>query len=132
MNKQKVCLFLVVFFISLIAKSQQQEAKDSIAYNLKAKLINAKPTSPGCGIFAWAVGQKFEVIESNSYLKPGSTIIIIQPCPELLGANFLKNGSTYSIKMGRGNNAPFSFIVINDFEKDKFPIMWCREIKLAE
>lgn len=132
MKKQKIIFYLVFVFAYLTTKSQNPEAKDTTVLSLKAKLISSITNSPGCGVYAWAVAQKYEVLESNNYLNPKSIIIVLQPCPELLGKNFLKNGNVYSLLLSKENLDPFSYLVVNPFKKKKFPIMWCREIILAE
>jgi hypothetical protein len=132
MSQQKICFFIFAFLISLDGNSQNSETNDTVIYKLKAKLVNARPNPPGCGVIAWANAQKFEVIESNYPLPKGSKIIIIQPCPEFLGIDFFKNKKNYLITFGKHNNAPFGYTIINEFEKEKLPTVWCREIILAE
>jgi len=68
----KFFLFILGLLISTGLLSQQVENIDTSIYTLKAKLLKAEPLPPHCGIMAWAMAQKFKIIESSFY--PVTTI----------------------------------------------------------
>ena len=108
--------FLLILIFSLQSKTQQLENQDTIIHDIKVKLIKPESPPPDCGIFAWALAQKFEILESNfSVLETGFKIVLIQPCPEFLGNNFFIKGRIYEVKIAYISEAPFYYTVINNY-----------------
>jgi hypothetical protein len=128
----KLLFLLYLLYTTSNVHSQNAEVKDTAVYFIKARLIEKTSLPPGCGVFAWAIAQKFEIIESAIPEIKSGNVIIVQPCPEFLGKGFFKRRKTYTILVGRNNDAPFSFGIANKYDKEKIPVFWSREIKLAE
>lgn len=128
MQKLKIYAFIFLLTLSLSAHSQT----DKPIYTVKAKLLRSEPLPAHCGYVAWALAQKFEIIESNIPEISKGIILIIEPCPEFQGKNFFTQNTTYNIIIEKDNDAPFSYVVINNFEKNKIPTFWSRDIKKAE
>lgn len=122
-----------IFFltISLLFFQESFSQSDSTLHTLKVRLIKAQPNPPGCGVVAWALTQKFEIIESDFLLmKPGYSILLNQPCPDFFGADYFRRNRTYIVKVAKDSGDPFSYTVINNYEKEKLPLFWIREIQL--
>ena len=117
--------------ISLVGFTQNNISNDATTYSVKAKLVKAINLPPGCGILAWAVAQKFEIIKSSIPEINSGFVVVIEPCPEIPGKNFFKKNKIYSISVGRNNNAPFNYVFQNNYEKEKLPTFWSRKINLV-
>lgn len=128
----KVILFILSLWISMGAWSQNATAKDTNTYIVKGQLIEALPLTPDCGIIAWALALKFEILQSEIPGLKSDALVIIQPCPEFLGKDFFKKNKTYLVSVGRNNNASFGYTIVNKYEKEKLPAFWSRTIKLVD
>jgi hypothetical protein len=105
---------------------------DSTEYILKVRLTKAQHHPPDCGIFAWALAQKFEVAESNlTEIKPSAFVLLNEPCPEFLGYNFFITSKLYKVWVTKKNRAPFTYMVISDYKKEKLPVFWIQKIELV-
>lgn len=116
--------------VSLKGLAQTSLTKDTSTYFLKARLVETVSLPPGCGGFAFALAQKFEIIRSEIPGYSSGILVIIQPCPDIWAKSFFKKGEAYIISAARNNDAPFDYIVSNKYEKEKLPTFWSREIKL--
>ncbi|TAL46707.1 MAG: hypothetical protein EPN92_05660 [Chitinophagaceae bacterium] len=126
----KIFILLLSLFLSSRIFSQEKVVSDTSLYIFKAKLIKVEPLPPHCGIFAFALAQKFEIIESNfSPVKPRFIVLLIQPCPEFLGKNFFLKNRVYYLQVSQVNNAPFSYIIMNSYKTEKLLSFWIRDIK---
>jgi hypothetical protein len=124
----KSLLSIVLILATEVACSQEIQWTDTTSYRIKATLIKAEKLSPDCGIIAWALAQRFKIIESDHpYLKPNYSAVLIQPCPELIGRNFFIAGSDYEITVSRNLAAPFGYSVINNFKRNLFTF-WIKSI----
>ena len=93
--------------------------------------MKAEPNPPHCGVIAWALTQKFEILESNfGVLKPKHSVLLNEPCPEFLGNNFFITNRIYEAKITEKSNAPFVYAIINNHEKENLPTFWIQEIKI--
>jgi len=125
--KVLICLTALFQFNSVFC--QIQETSDTNHYHFKVKLLKEEKNTPGCGVFAWALIQEFEVIESDfKPIKPNFHIQLIQPCPEFLGHAFFQKKSIYSALVGLSNDAPFGYNLIGSPSKI-LPIFWIRTIE---
>jgi len=97
-------------------------------YKLTGKLVEALPLTPHCGIFAFAIVQKFEIISTTYPDSNQKFILLIQPCPEFLGKNFFNTGEIYDMDIAT-NSGNIDYIYTNDYEEEKLSILWIREIK---
>lgn len=119
----QLCLFPVCVFAQTPTKT------DSSKYTFKCKLIECVPFPPGCGVIAWALVQKYEVLETNY---PGYTnkyVLIIQPCPEFIGKEFFKKNHSYKILAATNSGVAFDYLVQNRYKMEKLPMFWCKKIE---
>ena len=127
----KIFTAILTLLISLQSFSQQTEIKDTSTFRLKVKLIKADPLPAGCGVFAFALAQKFQVIEGSfGPIKPKMVILLIEPCPEFLGEGFFVKDRIYNVKVSSNSGAPFQYLVRNAYDKENFLCFWVRDIKL--
>jgi hypothetical protein len=98
-------------------------------YSFTGKLVKAVRLTPGCGRIAWAIVQKFEVINTTFPNYNNKYVLIIQTCPEFLKKDFFKKKKIYEISVATNSGVTFSYVVVNSYEKEKLPIFWTREIK---
>lgn len=125
-------LFSLFFsIISLMMFSQNGNTKDTATYTITVKLSKTEIPPAHCGVFAWALAQKFEVVKNESAGINPSHIIIIEPCPEFLGKDFFKKDQLYSVIIGKNSDAPFDYIIVG-YTNKKLPSYWSREIHLAK
>ncbi len=123
---------ILLTVLCLINAWESFSQNDSALHSLKVKLIKAEPSTPHCGVIAWALTQKFEIIESDfSYMKPKYPILLNKSCPEFLGPEYFITNRVYLVKVAENSGAPFGYSVINNYQKEKLPIFWIREIKLV-
>ena len=98
-------------------------------YSFTGKLVKAVPLTPDCGTIAWAIVQKFVVINTTFPNYSNKYVLIIQTCPEFLKKDFFQKGKTYEISVATNSGVTFSYAVINSYKKEKLPTFWTREIK---
>lgn len=122
---------LCLLITNLVMYSQNTDNKDTTTFLLTARLTKAEALPAHCGIFAWAVAQKFEIAKSEIPGINSGYVIIIEPCPEFLGKDFFKPNKLYTVSVGKYNDASFDYIVVGVSEK-KLPVFWSREIKLVQ
>jgi hypothetical protein len=123
----RILFTAVCIFIMLQSFSQN----DSTFHTLKVRLIKAEQGTPHCGLMAWALAQKFEILESDSYyMKPDSRIILINACPEFLGQGYFVTNRIYNVKVSHNSHAASLYNVINRYSKEYLPIFWIEEIKI--
>lgn len=110
---------------------QSFSQNDSTFHILKVRLIKAEQGTAHCGFMAWALAQKFEILESDSYyMKSSYRIILIQPCPELLGQGYFLTNRIYTVKISQNSNAASLYTVTNKYAKENLPLYWIKEIKV--
>ena len=123
----KKFIFIPIVFLITSVYSQLPEVPDTTTYTIKAKLLKAEGHPPHCGVIAWALAQKFEIIESDFDIpKPKFQCLLIQTCPEFLGENYFVKNKIYNLKVTKKSMTPFSYTVINPYEKDNLLIFWIR------
>ena len=128
----KIFFFILFLFISSGLLSQEIKSADTTIYTIKAKLLKAEPLPAQCGVMAWAMPQKFIIIESNyPPIKPNFIIVLIQPCPEFLGKGYFIKNRIYDIKVAQTSGAPFGYAIFSTFKIDRFLSFWIRDIKLG-
>ena len=128
MGLKKSILITAFLFLSLHFFSQT----DSSSPYLKVRLLKAEKKPAGCGLFAWALTQKFEILESSSaILNPKDIILLIEPCPEGLGNSFFIANHFYKVWIKNESDALFKYIVINNYVKEKLPSFWIQKIEVA-
>jgi len=98
-------------------------------YSFTGKLVKAVPLTPGCGKIAWAIVQKFEVINTTFPNYDSKYVLIIQTCPEFLKKDFFQKGKIYEVSVATNSGVTYSYAVINSYEKEKLPTFWTRQIK---
>ncbi len=110
---------------------QSFSQNDSTYYTLKVRLLKAEANPPHCGVIAWALVQKFEILESNfKVLKPEHSVLLCEPCPEFLGNKYFMTNRIYEVKVTQKNSASFGHVSINSYEKEKLPSFLIQEIKI--
>lgn len=113
-----------------MAFSIQAASQADTTYTMTVKLVKVEYPPAHCGIFAWALTQKFQIIKSDfSLMKPGYPVLLNQPCPEFLGEGFFLKDQTYKVVVATTNNAPFGYTVVNN-TKSNLPILWVRTIEV--
>lgn len=98
-------------------------------YIFKCKLTEEVQFPPGCGIVAWALVQKFEVVETDCPGYNNKFVLIIQPCPEFTGQAFFKKGRIYKARVATNSGVTFGFSIVNKYKQETVPIFWSREIE---
>jgi hypothetical protein len=101
----------------------------ALKYRFTGKLVKAVPLTPSCGIIAWAIVHKFEVLTTTFPNYGKKYVLIIQTCPEFLKENFFQKGIIYEIDVATNSGVTFGYSVINNYEKEKLPIFWTRKIE---
>ena len=118
-----------VLLSSMICFSQ----KDSANITITIKLIKAEPPTPHCGIIAWAVKHKAEIIESAmKFLSPHDTILLLQPCPELFRIGYLKTNQFYKATLNKTSGAKFDYTITGELINEKLPKYWIRNIEISD
>ncbi|MCX6320165.1 MAG: hypothetical protein NTW29_22990 [Bacteroidetes bacterium] len=118
-------LFASLLFCQLVFA--QPAAK---TYTLSARLLKAEKLPPLCGVFAWALTQKFSIEKSdNPGMNNGLTVLLNQPCPESAGDNFFVAGQLYEMQVQSENTAPISYTIINNYSKEQLPTLWIVDIR---
>ena len=98
-------------------------------YSFTGRLVKAVPLTPDCGTIAWAIVQKFEVINTTFPNYDNKYVLVIQTCPEFLKKDFFQKGKIYEMSVATNSGVTFSFAVINSYEKEKLPTFWTRQIE---
>lgn len=98
-------------------------------YVFKVKLVNPVVSTPHCGFIAFAVVLKFQVLLTNYPNYNQQYVLLIQPCPEFLKQGFFEAGRVYDLDVATNSGVTFGFTLVNNFEKEKLPTFWIREIK---
>ena len=120
--------FLLVFFLFFATTSFSQNDSSSII--LKVRLIKVEPSPPPCGTVAWALTQKFEVIESNvNTIQPKQFVLLNQPCPADITRNYFAAGHLYKVKIAKTSGAPSGYTLLNEYSKESLPVFWIRDIE---
>jgi hypothetical protein len=101
-------------------------------YIFNVKLENKPVLSPDCGIIAWATAIKYKVLNTDYPNFKGDYILILEPCPELKGKFFFSKGMFYKIKASKNSSANFGYSIINNYKKEKLPILWSRSTELLK
>ena len=94
-----------------------------------ARLYEGFNSSANCGVIATAYAYKFRVIQTDLKDLKDKSIVIIQPCPELLGNGFFKTGEIYKILIGEKN---MDYIISNSYQKEDLHTFWSKEISLVK
>lgn len=129
-NKMKKILFLCLFSYLVELKAQEINNTDTTTYRLKVKLTKAEDPPPHCGTIAWALAQKFEIIESNiSFIKPTYHVILIKTCPEFLGANYFADRRIYEVTVNLENKELIGHSILNKYSASNLPTFWIKGIK---
>ena len=102
--------------------------KKAKKYHFKVRLTKALPLPPGCGIIAFALLQKFEVLSTNFPNYNKKFVLLIEPCPEFLGNGFFQTGKIYEVDVATNSGTPSGFSYSNDYKKEQLPIFWNRKI----
>ena len=123
-------LFIVCLLCTSFLLQGQDKPKDGVKYQFIVRLIDSTPLTPDCGIFAFAVAQKFQVL-SNCLTLKNRFIIVINPCPELQQVGLLKKGFVYDV-VAVSRTKYKDFAVVNNYVKEKLPTFWAEEIKLKK
>jgi hypothetical protein len=92
------------------------------------KLVEVQPLPPNCGILAFALAQKFEVIRGSNSLAANQIVVII-PCPELYGEGFFKDGSYYQAELTNQNSAPFEYGVVSNYRNSNLKTYWAEKLE---
>jgi hypothetical protein len=98
-------------------------------YLFTGRLMEAVPLTPGCGTIAWAIVQKFEVLNTTFPHYNEKYVLLIQPCPEFLKKGFFKKDKIYELSVATNSGVTFPYSVINSYQSEKLPTFWTREIK---
>lgn len=106
--------------------------RQAAKYKFRGRLVKAVPLTPGCGIFAWAIVQKFEIISTTFPGYDKKHVLIIQPCPEFLKKDFFRKGNIYDVDVATNSGVTFSYVMHNNYEKDNLPTFWTREIRKSD
>ena len=118
-------ILLIVCF--LVASNSIYSQSDSV---LKVRLVKAERLPPYCGVFAWALTQKFEVVESNvPAIKQQLQVLLNQPCPREAGLDFFITNHLYKVKISSKSGAPFEYSLINEYSKENLLVYWIQKIE---
>lgn len=105
MNQRLTTIYPLLLFTVLLnftnAIAQASRISDTTTFMVKARLVEVAPPPAHCGIVAWALAQKFEIIESAIPDLRSESLIGIQPCPESLGEDFFTKNKIYLIAVGK-------------------------------
>jgi hypothetical protein len=123
----KPILLMSLMLVSLSLFAQAPAASDSAKYMFKCKLTERVPLPAGCGVIAWALVQKFEVLQTDCPGYSNKYVLIIQPCPEFLGKDFFKKNDVYKIIAATTSGAPLGYTIVNRYKKEQLPIFWSRK-----
>jgi len=94
-----------------------------------ARLYEGYNSSLYCGGIVTAYAYKFKVIETDIRDLKDKWIVVIQPCPDMLGNGFFKTGRIYRILTGEKN---MDYIISNKYENETLPTFWSKEINLIK
>ena len=97
-------------------------------YHFKVKLVQALPLPPSCGLVAFALLQKFEVISTDCPNYDNRYVLIIEPCPEFLGAKFFEDNAIYEVDVATNSGVTFGYSYYNNYEKENLAVFWSRNI----
>ena len=98
-------------------------------YTFTGKLTKSEQLPPGCGILAFALVQKFEVVSTNYPNYQEKNVLLIQPCPDFLPRGFFKQGASYEISVATNSGVTFDYSMFDSYKTDNSPRFWIREIK---
>src|SRR5882724_4463601 len=97
--KIKFFIATLCLLTALHSHAQKEIKADDSIYVFKAKLTDRVSLGPFCGVIAFNVGFKFEIIESTHPELINKNVVIIFPCPrETYGTNFFIKGRSYTVK----------------------------------
>lgn len=82
-------LISFLFFHSAFSQNSKKDTTSDNAYLFEAKFVDDSILPPGCGVIAYAVAKKFEIIKSNYPNRVEKYVKIIIQCPEFYGDSFL-------------------------------------------
>ena len=111
-------------------KYQENRSDTEKIYLFKAKLTKLSRPTPHCGLYAWAITQKFELLDSSSANQKSKFVLIVQPCPEFMPKGFFKRGRIYNIKASIRNRT--THMVKNNYESLNLPTYWTEDIQIAK
>ncbi len=120
-------LLLTILLIQGLGSSAQ---KDTAYHHLTVRLLKAERPTPHCGVIAWAITQKFEIMESDfPPMKVKYPVLLYTTCPEFYGNHYFIAGKAYKVKVTEINTAPFTYTIVNNYKKDDLPSFWIQEIE---
>jgi len=79
--------------------------------------------------FAFAIVQKFEVLQTNYPNYQNKFVLIIQACPEQGGKDFFKANSIYKMLTTRTSAPQYGFVIQNIYADENIPKFWSRDTK---
>lgn len=125
----KTSLTIILLSFAIILNAQKTSVPDKLkTFSFKAKLAEEADLPPDCGIIAWAVVQKFEVIETNYPNYNNKYVLIIEPCPEFKGKHFFQKGVIYQMTCSVKSGVPFSYMLFSDrYKKDNSTTFWSKK-----
>ena len=116
----------MLFFIGSFA--QKKTNVDATAYKIKGRLTTEGPSTPACGVVAWSIIQKFEVLSTNFPNYKNRYVLVIQSCPEFLGKGFFKKNKIYEMEVTKKNDAVPNFVITNNYDITKIPTFNSKKI----
>jgi hypothetical protein len=119
---KKILGILIIFTLCSAAYAQD--------HTLTGKLVcegeNCELT-PDCGIYAFALAFKFEII-STTYITQSKYMVAIIECPELLGPSFFKEGNVYDLILVPKSTENFEWTILNPYKTENLPTLWLSAI----
>jgi len=119
--KKRFMLLSLIFFTYCGAPNKQIAVINGNSYSLI--LLEPITNSPGCGILKVAVAMKFK-FESES-----EDLVVLIPCPELLGENFFLKDHLYKIKLTADTTSLVGCLIINRYKESHLPTYYALKIE---
>jgi hypothetical protein len=79
------------------------------------RLAERPREAPRCGDVKVAVGHKFEVVRVKRGTLKDRAVVLLIPCPDLLGEHFLEVGAEYLVEASSNLDAAASYTVYNEY-----------------
>jgi hypothetical protein len=121
------CCCLVVGQAQTISQNSKPDSTTK-EYRFTVRLTNAFDLYPACGIIAFALAQKFQVISTDFPNYKHQFVVLIEPCPEFLGKKFFETDTVYVARVASNSGVSFSYTVYNPYQSEEWPILWIRNI----
>jgi hypothetical protein len=120
------CIMLLFEICSSCSNESSKSPNSNIENSFIGRLIDLPSIYPHCGVFKYLVGFKFRDAEHRK------DIVLLLPCPELMGNDFFVKNSKYEARLRTNSKNSKDYLIVNNFLNDSLEILVASTIVKVE